>query len=413
MRALLYLFRMTRALLLGFLLSTVACGNRSFESLCANQVPPPLACNTACDPTPGAQNACPAGFHCAANGKCDTLCTPKGNECGDGYSCTTDGFCQNKGDGNNDPPIDSPDCPAVHVTATPTTPTVELLIDQSGTMTATYGNTNRWDAIRKALIDPTTGVVATLANKVVFGATLYSNKSHDVNGTQVGNAPCPTLTSRPRALNNFTAIQQLLQGANPDEDTPTPESIDAIRASFAANPPAQGSPPIIVLATDGLPDTCADADPPNQARQDAANAASVLAAQKAYMAGIKLFFLFVGDDAAGTHPQRMANAGAGLDPVTGTAPFYVATNPAQLTTAFNTIIGGVLSCDLKLNGHVDASDAPNGTVIVNGTTLTYGTDWTLDADSVTIHLLGTACNMLKNVAASTVDATFPCGTVIF
>jgi hypothetical protein len=31
---------------------------------------------------------------------------------------------------------------------------------------------------------------------------------------------------------------------------------------------------------------------------------------------------------AGTHPQQMANAGAGMDPVTGRAPFYVATDPA-------------------------------------------------------------------------------------
>lgn len=407
MRGLLYLFRMTRALLLGFVLSTVACGNRSFESLCANQVPPPLACNTACDPTPGAQNACPSGFHCAADGKCDTLCTQKGNECGDGYSCTTDGFCQNKG-GSNDPPIDAPDCPAVHVTATPTTPTVELLLDQSGSMTSAYGNTDRWNAMRNALIDPTTGVVPNLASKVVFGATLYSGRT--------GMQPCPLLatTGQGRKLNNAASIQQLLQGANPIENTPTGPSIDAVRLDFAAKPPAQGSPPIIVLATDGLPDTCQDENPPTQARQDAANAVTITATQAAYTAGIKLFFLFVGDATqAGTHPQRMANAGVGLDPLTGTAPYYVATNPAQLTAAFNTIIGGVLSCDLKLNGHVDAGDAPNGTVTVNGTTLTYGTDWTIDADGLTLHLLGTACTMLKSVAASTVDATFPCGSVIF
>ena len=73
----------------------------------------------------------------------------------------------------------------------------------------------------------------------------------------------------------------------------------------------------------------------------------------------------------------------------------------------------MLSCDLKLNGQVSAADAPKGTVIVNGMTLTYGTDWTLDPDGVTIHLLGNACTMLKTVAASTVDATFPCGSVIF
>lgn len=45
--------------------------------------------------------------------------------------------------------------------------------------------------------------------------------------------------------------------------------------------------------------------------------------------------------------------------------------------------------------------------------LTYGTDWLLDMDGVTIHLLGNACNTLKSSPNPTVDATFACGAVIF
>lgn len=84
---------MTRALLLGFVLLTAACGDKSFESICANQVPPPTACNTACDPSPTAGNSCPAGYHCTPGGKCDAVCTATGNQCGDGYTCTDDGQC--------------------------------------------------------------------------------------------------------------------------------------------------------------------------------------------------------------------------------------------------------------------------------------------------------------------------------
>ena len=51
---------------------------------------------TECDPSPGAANSCPGGYHCAPDGFCDALCTPSGNECGDGYTCTPDGRC--KGD---------------------------------------------------------------------------------------------------------------------------------------------------------------------------------------------------------------------------------------------------------------------------------------------------------------------------
>jgi hypothetical protein len=413
---LLYRFGMTRAFLVGFVLLTAACGNKTFESLCAAQVPPPAGCDTACNPT--AASTCPMGYHCSPDGKCDLFCTLTGGECGDGYSCTADGNCVKNGDGSGSGEPDA-SCPALHFTPNGVIPTVELLLDQSGSMNANYGPNNtrptRWEALRTALIDPTNGVVTKLAGQVVFGAALYSNKSHDEGGIQVGNPPCPTLTKRPRAINNLAPIQNLLQ-ANPDEDTPTGESIDAIVADFAANPPANNSPKIIVLATDGLPDTCADADPPQtnpvDPRQLATNAVSVAAAQRAFAAGIKLFFLFIGNDQAGNHPQEMANAGVGLDPTTGRAPFYVATNPTELTQAFSTIVGGIVSCDLRLDSQLDPKDAPSGTVTIDNRVLMFGTEWTLDNDGITIHILGNACTMLKNSTHPVVDAAFPCGTII-
>jgi hypothetical protein len=148
--------------------------------------------------------------------------------------------------------------------------------------------------------------------------------------------------------------------------------------------------------------------------QEAANAASVAAAQRAYAAGVKIFYLFVGSAAqAGNHPQKMANAGIGLDPDTGKAKFYVATDPGQLAQSFKDIIGGVLSCDLKLTGQVDPIAAQGGIVTMNGNLLTYGTDWTVDMDGVTLRILGNACNTLKASADPQVDATFECGAVIF
>src|ERR1041385_3383778 len=131
---------MTRVLLFGFVLLATACGNKNFPSLCANQVPPPAGCNTPCDPSPGATNSCTPGYHCSADGKCDTVCTIGGNQCGNGYTCTSDGHCIPDGSGSgSNPDIDA--CPSAHFTATKTTPTVELLLDQSGSMNAAYGNT--------------------------------------------------------------------------------------------------------------------------------------------------------------------------------------------------------------------------------------------------------------------------------
>lgn len=77
--------------------AAAACGSSSHgQSICDNTVPPPAACQSQCDPAPGAANTCPQGYHCAPDGFCDALCTPSGNECGDGYTCTPDGRC--KGD---------------------------------------------------------------------------------------------------------------------------------------------------------------------------------------------------------------------------------------------------------------------------------------------------------------------------
>ena len=122
-RWLLYRSGMTRAFLLGFIFLTAACGGKSFESLCVSQVPAPAACNTPCDPSMA--NTCPASFHCSSNGKCDTLCTQTGNECGDGYSCTPDGYCQ-KGEGNGCTGLQCnvTDCQAMNMPATTITGTV-------------------------------------------------------------------------------------------------------------------------------------------------------------------------------------------------------------------------------------------------------------------------------------------------
>jgi von Willebrand factor type A domain len=397
---LLYRFGMTRALVLGLVLLTAACGNKSFESLCANQVPPPAACNTACDPTPGAQTNCPGSFHCSTDGKCDTFCTQGGSECGDGYSCTPDGFCVSKGGGSDVPP--DMNCPAVHFTATKTTPSIQILIDRSGSMdhnfadkTAAAGEPKKYPTVRDSLVG-TQGVITQLDQQVYFGASLYSD-----------TAPCPTLSTVTRAKGTRAAIETLINSQNPGGNTPTPPSIDKAVAEFAANPPPAGSPAIIVLATDGLPNKCGDNTVSTQTE-------SVAAAKAAYAAGIKLYVLSVGDTAGtAAHFQALANAGQGVQAGQPNAAFYPASTPAQLSAAFQTIIGGVLSCDLKLSGQVDATGGQSGTVSLNGTNLTYGVDWTLDADGLTIHLLGGACNTLKTTANPVVDALFACGAVIY
>src|SRR6185436_12410092 len=125
------------------------------------------------------------------------------------------------------------------------------------------------------------GVVTQLQDKVYFGSTLFS--------ADPGVAMCPTLKTAPRAMNNLNALATLINGNRPVENanTPTPPSIDAVVNDFMQNPVPADSIPVIVLATDGIPNQCGGSN--------STRAQSVAAARNAFMRGIRLYILAVGN----------------------------------------------------------------------------------------------------------------------
>ena len=407
---------MIRALVVVLVVIAAGCGSKKSPGVpCSEQVPLPAGCEVACDPTSGAQNTCPSGYHCSPDGQCDSSCTPGSTDCGPGFVCTSDGSCLSDGSGSGDPPVDAGDCPVVNFSATPITPSIQLLIDRSSSMTENFDNDSppapgpyKFPTVKEALVG-TQGVVTQLEGSVFFGATLFT----------AFKSACPSLQATPRAKNNRAAIATLINNNPPrlrsDADpgfTPTPLGINAVVADFMAHPAPEGSPPVIVLATDGQPNECTTTSE--------REAESVAAAKNAFDKGIRLYILgvsFGADDEEHQHErdhlQAMANAGQGVQPGQPNATPYFATNPSELAAAFQQIIGSVVSCDLKISGQVDPADGPNGQLTLNGTSLTYGTDWVVDPDGLTIHLLGNACTLLKSSPNPTLAGTFPCGTVIF
>lgn len=297
--------------------------------------------------------------------------------------------------------VDDESCPNVAVRIEPVLPIVLLLIDQSGSMNESFGGPTRWQALKTALVDPTTGVVARLQDRVVFGATLYSSLGGNAGGT------CPLLVPEAPALNNYTAIASLLNSNSPQADTPTAESVAAVYPTFPQVDPEEPQPRILVLATDGNPDNCVDPDAHDLGSQQM----SELQVQNAYGAGIKTIVLSVGDDVAEPHLQRLANAGVGLPMNTGTAPYYVATSPAQLVDAFDEIIRGTRVCTFTLEGNVDLAKAPDADVELNGMPLEYGTDWRM-VDENTLELLGAACEQFLETDEVVLTGEFPCGAVV-
>ncbi|MGN6106361.1 MAG: vWA domain-containing protein [Kofleriaceae bacterium] len=368
-------------------LVTAGCGSKTFPSLCDDPLSPD-ECNQVCDPSPSSPESCPPGFHCAPDGKCDLQCTVNGGQCGEGYTCTTDGRCVDDGNnGSNTEPDAS--CPAINFTPMPVTPSIGLVLDQSGSMfNSNIGGVQRYKAMRDALVSPT-GVVTQLEAKAYFGSLLYTCSGNNT-----------ALTSVPRALNNAAAIRTSIDSKSSGDNTPTHAGINDMVQQFAMNPPPAGSPPVIVLATDGLPNSCGSGG---------GEGPTVQAAAAAYAAGIPVYVLAINQNSQ--HFQDVANAGQGWTSGQPNVPYYPVTSAQQLKDAFDTIIRGVISCDLTLTSNIDPSAASGGTVVVNGMTLTYGTDWELVNGNV-IRILGGACTSLKSSPNPMVSASFPCGSVV-
>lgn len=289
------------------------------------------------------------------------------------------------------------ECAAVEVDTSPVTPTVVLLVDQSGSMWDDFGGMPRWVALENTLFDVATGVIKPLEDDVRFGLALYSSNGGN-NGGQ-----CPILTELDPSFGNHAQLAATYAAAMPINDTPTGESLAAVADKLADFP--EDGPKIILVATDGEPDTCAVPNPQEGQPE------TIAAAQAAFANDIRTFVISVGAEVTDAHLQELANAGAGL-PVQGpdNAPFYKTLNPAELVSAFEAVIGGFVGCEFVLDGVVDLDLVCEGEVLLDGEPLECGEDWVL-LDESTLKILGEACDTLADGELHTIDASWPCGAV--
>jgi hypothetical protein len=373
------------------LLCAIGCGGGSAGIGPCDEDPPLEGCGDTCE----VDTDCPAGLHCAADGTCTAECSDDA-DCADGQVCDENGYCVDD-DGDDG-------CPDVSVNLTPITPTVVILIDRSGSMvTSGFGSfSTRWEAVEYALTDSDDGVLWDVNSQIIVGASLYTSD----NGSTEGGT-CPMLEKRAPMADNAMAIRNLIANNPPydDElDTPTAEAVTSTAMTF---PEAENR--VLILATDGNPDTCADPDAHNAASQQMSEDAVAAAYAAPYH--IPTFVLSVGNDTALSHLQHLARLGRGQDPDTGSAEPYVANSPDELVDAFGEIIRGVRSCDIDINGTVDLDQADQGEVVMNGDQLEYGTDWTM-LDEDTMQLIGAACDTFLETDSVSLSAEFPCGGVV-
>jgi hypothetical protein len=337
---------------------------------------------------------------------------------GDGDGGSGDGT-NGSGDGTSG---DAPVCGYIDVQLGKTIPTVILLIDGSSSMPTTFGDTTRWDAVYETLMStaaaPDTGVVKRLEGSVRFGLTIYTSYEKA--------SSCPMLTEVAPELNNHAAIDAVYgaPGAEPPPDsvpkadwhqTPTSESLEKVHEALAAM--GGNEPKVIVLATDGLPDTCANPNVETSGTGDEKRAVEDLVvseAGKAYDDGIRTFVIGVDLAKARDHLQEVANAGVGLDPEgDDKAPYYVAENEQDLVDAFQAIIGSVTDCLLELETPLTGMDSEkSGVVKLDGEPASHGTDWRM-VDVNTLEILGAKCQALLAGEITKVSASWPCEDILY
>lgn len=364
-----------------------------------------------CDPAVD-QNCHALGESCQSDAECDSgsctggACVSAGPAGGGGSGGSDELFSAD--DLKNEHPDQDPTCVDLDVSFQRITPTVMLLIDQSGSMGKNFedGKT-RWETLRRTLTDPQNSLLKKLNSSVRFGVTLYTS-SGGFGGTdpstQLPLRTCPELQSLGIQLNNFDPISDFLNDHAPKGDTPTAESVDAIVKTLRAF--QEDGPKSIILATDGDPDTCANPDETKNSAQN--KALSVAAVTRAYEAGMPTHVISLGTEVTQSHLKALAVAGSGGD---ANAVAYTALDTSGLVAAFDAIIGSVRTCDFTLAGTVTAANASRGKVVLDDQELTFGDDngWVMP-DTQTVRLQGDACARVEANAAG-ISMKFPCDAI--
>jgi von Willebrand factor type A domain len=285
-------------------------------------------------------------------------------------------------------------CESVSLTIDELRPSVTLLVDQSYSMVVGYptrrSGQSRWDIVREALMSPKEGVVPRLQSSIQFGLTFYTS----YNGSSGG--ACPVLSEVEAATNNYDALRGLYDVTFPADDTPTGAAIEQVVSRLEATP--HPGPQVLLLVTDGDPDTCAEPDPQN-GQQEALSGAT-----RAHSAGIDFYVLGVSLDISGDKLQQLANAGQGkrLDARWGVdadaaQPYQASSSVSELTQQLQQILERVPLCEVQLERDVDLAELGSGSVTLDGQRLELNApDGYRMKDARRLEIVGAACESLRN-----------------
>jgi len=394
-------------------------------------------CGQACG---GSNPFCAAGLYCNADDACAAECIAgQFGWCAEGEVCTFNGRCTPEGQANA--------CSEVKLDIRAEAPSVSLLIDRSGSMSLrlqdnqppqqTTNDPSRWNLIQDFLVgsaDETSGgksagLIYSLQNEVKFSFVTYTGTWAENDEGEIFPVDCPLL-DWPK--NNKTPIKQPLLGAynriaqfyrslSPFAGTPTAPAIEhATDALVTSN---KSATKILVLATDGEPESCDapvlanDSDAVYANKRAIARANVIEAVERAQQSGVLTYVLGVGPETSQTHLDELATAGHGqawritaqtIDP-----------ERSSLNDAFKKIIYPHVSCIVEISARVITEKACSGSLKLNGADTPLQCNdpngWALLPDGKRLELKGKACEEFKRPlfdqdpkSTPKVEANFPC-----
>jgi hypothetical protein len=314
-------------------------------------------------------------------------------------------------------------CANGRVNAARVPPKVILVLDGSCSMSTNYpangaesstectaNQTGRWTALRNALINPQNGVVPRLESAVAFGLIVYGTAP---------NCPIPGLPVRPM-LGNLRRVTDQLPMVQPGMYTPTGPALDWVYENWieAQGPDTNGAAQIVILATDGEPNSCGGGGDSGRGGRgnnmggmgnETNYQPSLDAVRKGTAKGATTYVISLADATGPFHDhlQELANLGNPL--AGGAAQLYEPASPEQLAANLQSLAGGAVGCDIELNGAIAVAEACSGTVTLDGMPLTCNdpNGWRV-IDERNIQLQGEACKRLMANNNASLEATFTC-----
>jgi hypothetical protein len=252
----------------------------------------------------------------------------------------------------------------------------------------------RWPTMKSAL----SKVFASSIEMVNWGLKLYSTPSQ-------GNCAVSDGVDVPIAAGSTSSINDMINQVTPGGNTPTRKAV-AAGVEYLKTLTTPGSKSIL-LATDGQPN-CKGTS--TNTTSDVAAATDAIKAAAA--AGFKVYILGIGPDSFTDTLNGFAEAGGtSVANVGGTGKnYYAAVSAEELSKNFNSIVGTVASCSLKLDSKPQVPS--NIAVEFDGDkslrapqSKTDGWDYT---SATSIQLYGSWCDRLTNGTFKSVKVLFGC-----